>query len=203
VRTRIIGTVVATSDVAGGSRSPQVRCSSGPTRSEPRCPSRHEVWCRSSMPVRVGGSTRSTTPWSNTRAKTSAGASFRVAHGSRWGGVVLDPRLVESTVGRRLEMPAAFGADDAPSLFIVNALVEETVRTRRVRERPQERRAGLRGSQRGHCASDRVLHIVRPGHVLRVRREALMISTMCSRAAAPGRPPGRATSGRYAMPKAG
>jgi AraC family transcriptional regulator len=53
--------------------------------------------------------------------------SFRVAQGARWGGVVLAPGLVESTLGGRLDMPAAFGADDAQSLRIVNALVEETV----------------------------------------------------------------------------
>jgi AraC-like DNA-binding protein len=53
--------------------------------------------------------------------------SFRVAQGSRWGGVLLAPKLVESTLGRRLDMPAAFGEDDAQSLFIVKALLEETL----------------------------------------------------------------------------
>jgi AraC family transcriptional regulator len=57
------------------------------------------------------------------------GESFwvRVAQGSHWGGVVLAPGLVESALGRRLDMPASFGADDVQSLFIVNALVEETL----------------------------------------------------------------------------
>jgi AraC family transcriptional regulator len=53
--------------------------------------------------------------------------SFRVAQGSRWGGVVLSPGLIDSTLGRRLDMPASFGAEDAQSLAIVNALVEETL----------------------------------------------------------------------------
>ncbi|BDC47631.1 hypothetical protein TBR22_A00790 [Luteitalea sp. TBR-22] len=53
--------------------------------------------------------------------------SFRVAQGSRWGGVVLAPRLVELTLGGRLDMPAAFGARDPQVVSIVNALVDETV----------------------------------------------------------------------------
>jgi AraC family transcriptional regulator len=53
--------------------------------------------------------------------------SFRVAQGSRWGGVVLTPGFVESTLGRRLDVPASFGADDAQSLCIVNALIQETL----------------------------------------------------------------------------
>jgi AraC family transcriptional regulator len=53
--------------------------------------------------------------------------SFRVAQGSRWGGVVLAPRLVELTLGGHVDMPAAFGACDPQVVSLVNALVDETV----------------------------------------------------------------------------
>jgi AraC family transcriptional regulator len=53
--------------------------------------------------------------------------TFRVAQGSRWGGVVLSPALVESAVGRRLDAPASFGEADAQSVLIVKALLEETL----------------------------------------------------------------------------
>lgn len=53
--------------------------------------------------------------------------SFRVAQPARWGGVLLAPNLVASTLGSTLHLPGAFGVDDPQLLHIVSALVEETL----------------------------------------------------------------------------
>lgn len=54
--------------------------------------------------------------------------SFRVGQGSRWGGVVLSPALIESTLGKKLTTAAAFGADDVQLIHIVRALLDEITR---------------------------------------------------------------------------